>query len=160
MIPSRFFVFLKGDFYEYLQVWNSFLEIFVSLSLVCLNYPFYFCFAKFGVLKLSRDDFTKFSVLELFWNCQNPLFLWIGSARISRSCYFCFQTWLEGAVNVSVCILFSSSFSFLADPVPFFLVLFGIIRFVGTSSFLQGPWCRHIWEYTVFCYHSIRGNYH
>ena len=35
----------------------------------------YFCFAEFGVLELSIDDFTKIGVLELFWNFHNPLFL-------------------------------------------------------------------------------------
>ena len=79
------------------------------------------------MLEFSRIDFTKFGVLEFFCNCQNPLFLCVGSARIFRACYYYFNTWLEVAVPVSVFILISRgyrAFFFLVDPVPFILLLF------------------------------------
>ena len=44
--------------------------------------------AEFGVLEISRVDFTEFGVLEFFWDRQNSPFLLIGLAQICRSCYF------------------------------------------------------------------------
>ena len=93
MTPSHFVIFLKGDF----MLISSGLEVILG----------YFCFNEFSVLELSRVDFTEFGVLEFFWNPQNPRFLCIGSAQIFRACYFCFQSWLEVAVHVSVFVLFS-----------------------------------------------------
>ena len=99
----------RGIFCEYIQVWKSCLDIFVSPSLVCLNY-----------LKMIVD-FTEFGVLEFFWDRQNSPFLWIGSARTCRAFYFWFLTWIEVAVHVSVFIIFYHSFLFLANAVPFIL---------------------------------------
>ena len=79
----------RGICCEYLQVWKSFLDFF-SAEFGVLELSLLFFFTDFVVLELSRDDFTKFGVLELFWNRHNPLFLWIGLARIFRACYFCF----------------------------------------------------------------------
>ena len=76
MTPSYFFIFLKGDLLQK----SSGLEVILG----------YFCFTEFGVLELSRVDLTEFDVLEFFQNCQNPLFLCIGSAQICHACYFCF----------------------------------------------------------------------
>ena len=72
--PSDFVILLEGNLLR------------ISLGLeVILGY---FCFAKFGeleisflilfiqgMLELSGDYFIMLSVLELFWNRQNPLFL-------------------------------------------------------------------------------------
>ena len=74
--PLTICYFFKGDF----PLISSGLEVILG----------YFCFTEFGVLELSRVDFTEFNVLEFFWNRQNPLFLCIGSARICCACYFCF----------------------------------------------------------------------
>ena len=113
--PSCFVIILKENL---LQI-SSGLEAILG----------YFGFTEFGVLEFSRIDFTEFGVLEFFWNRQNPLFLCIGSARIFRACYFCFYTWLEVSVPVSVFILYSRGsrdFSFIVDPVPF-LFLFCLV---------------------------------
>ena len=82
----------------------------------------FFGYTEFGLLEFSRVDFTEFSVLEFFWNRQNPLFFSIGSARIIRAFYLFFNTWLEVAVPVSSFIYFlvdPVSFYFLVNPVPF-----------------------------------------
>ena len=50
--PFEFVIFLNGNS---MQI-SSGLEVILG----------YFCFTEFSVLELSRDDFTKFSVLELF----------------------------------------------------------------------------------------------
>ena len=68
--------FIEGGFAANIFRFQSHSWIFFSPSSVCLNYPCYLCFTKIDVLELSRDDFTKFVVLEFFWNRQNPLFLW------------------------------------------------------------------------------------
>ena len=64
--PSHLVIIFMGDL---LRI-SSGLEVMLG----------YFCFAEFGVLELSRDDFTEFGVLEFFWDCQNSPFLWIGLA--------------------------------------------------------------------------------
>ena len=66
MNPSHLVIFLNGN----LLLISSGLEVMLG----------YFCFIDFGVLELSRDDFTKLGVLEFFWDRQNYPFLWIGSA--------------------------------------------------------------------------------
>ena len=58
--PLTFCYFLEGGF---LRI-SSGLEVILGI----------FCFTEFGVLELSRDDFTEFSVLEFFWNRHNPFF--------------------------------------------------------------------------------------
>ena len=73
MTPSHLIIFLKGNL---LQI-SSGLEVMLG-----------FFFAKFGVLEISRVDFTEFGVLEFFWDRQNSPFLLIGLAQICRSCYF------------------------------------------------------------------------
>ena len=126
MTPSHFVIFLKEDF---LQI-PSGLEFILG----------YFGFTKFGVLALSRIDFTKFGVLEFFWNRQNPLFLCIGLDQICRACYFCFKTWIEVDVPVSVFILFSRgyhAFYFLVNPVLF--ILFFCLVY-SDSSALDSCW--------------------
>ena len=71
--PFTFFYFLEREFAANIFRFGSHAWIF---------------FAKFGVLEFSRDDFTEFGVLKLFWDCQNSLFLLIVSALICRACYF------------------------------------------------------------------------
>ena len=105
---------------KYLQVWKSFLDLFVSPSLVCLNYPCYFCFTKFGVLGLSRDDFTKFGVLEFFWNCQNHLFSWIVSAQISVLVIFVFRLGSKLPCLFPFLFYFIVPFCFLWSPCHLF----------------------------------------
>ena len=43
----------------------------------------YFGYTNFGVLELSRVDFTKFGVLEFFWNHTNHMQL--DSREIGRA---------------------------------------------------------------------------
>ena len=60
MNPSHFVILLK----------EGLLRISSGLKVVLG-----FFFADFGVLELSRDDFTELGVLELFWGRQNyPFF--------------------------------------------------------------------------------------
>ena len=59
--PLTFCYFLEGNL---LRI-SSGLELILGI----------FCFTKFVVLEISRDDFTEFSVIEFFWNRHNPLFL-------------------------------------------------------------------------------------
>ena len=53
MAPSHFVIFLKGDLP---QIYSG-LEVILG----------YLYFAKFGVLEVSRIDFTEFVVIEFFW---------------------------------------------------------------------------------------------
>ena len=84
----------RGVFCEYLQVWKSLIDIFISPSLEYLNYLCYFCVAKFGEIELFRDDFTMLCVLELF-----GIFVFRLGSKLP--------------------CLFSFLFYFLMDPVPF-----------------------------------------
>ena len=132
MTPSYLVIFLKRGL-----LWiSSGLEVMLG----------YFCFADFSVLELSRDNFTKFGVLEFFWDRQNSPFLWIGSAQIFHACYFWFLTWLEVAVPVFIFIQFSRSFSFRADAVLFlFLFCFSRKPCRFFSCFVwSNPICWHL----------------
>ena len=101
--PLTFFIFLEGDL------------LWIPLGLEGIFC--YFCFTKFGVLELSRVNFTKFSVLECFWNLQNPLFLLIGLDQICRACAcFCFYF---------IFLLISCVFFSCGPRAVSFLVLFG-----------------------------------
>ena len=61
--PAHLVIFLKGDLLLISSGLEFMLGFFVSPSSVCLNY-----------LNIIVD-FTKFGVLELFWDCHNPPFL-------------------------------------------------------------------------------------
>ena len=74
MTPSYFFILLKRDCPRI----SSGLEVILG----------HFGFTKLGVLEFSRINFTEFGVLEVFWNCQNPLLLCIGLIPINCACYF------------------------------------------------------------------------
>ena len=115
MTPSHLVIFLKGDF---LRI-SSGLEVMLG----------YFCFAKFGVLELSRYDYwfhqvwcawfllgsSEFSFLVNFLGSNLPYLLFL-ILDLARSFCSCFRF-----------ILFSHSFLFLADAVPF-LFLFSLSR--------------------------------
>ena len=133
MTPSHLVIFLKGNLLQISSGLEVMFEFFVSPSLVCLEY-----------LEMIVD-FTDFGVLEFLWGRQNSLFLWIDSAWICRACYFWFLTWLEVSVLISVFIIFSCSFSFLADAVPF-LFLFCFSRTL--SRFFSCP----VW-FNPICWH-------
>ena len=113
MTSSHFVIFLKGDLLQIFYGLEVIIRYFCFTEFGVIELSWLFCFIEFGVIELFRVDFTKFSVLDLFWNLHTPLFLWIGSAQICHACYLFFLTWLEVAVPVSVFILF------LVDPVPF-----------------------------------------
>ena len=73
--PLTFFIFLKGNLLQISSGLEVILGFFPPPSLVCLNYLCYFFFTDFGVPESSRDNFTEFGVLELFWNRHNTIFL-------------------------------------------------------------------------------------
>ena len=75
MTPSHFVIFLKGGFLRISSGLEVILRYFCFAKFGVLELSLLLFFAKFGVLGLSIDSFTEFGVLELFWNCQNPLFL-------------------------------------------------------------------------------------
>ena len=139
MTPSHFVIFLKGDL---LRI-SSGLEFILG----------YFCFANFGVLELSRVDFTEFGLLEFFWNRHIPLFLCIGSAQILRTCFFL-------RLGSKLPCLFPFYFIFSWIPWLFvlrgphavsFLVLFGLFWLVGTWLLLRGTW---FWMFVFFWFKS------
>ena len=112
MTPSYFVILLKRNL---LQI-SSILKVIIG----------YIGFTKFGVIGLYIIYFIQIGVLEILWNCQNPLLLFIGSNWTLRACSLRFYTWLEVSVHVSVFILFSCGsrpFYFLVDPLPFIFLL-------------------------------------
>ena len=114
-----FFYFLKGGFAANIFWFGSHSWIFFFTKCGVLELSLFSCFTEFGVIELSRDDFTEFVVLEFFCNHHNPLFLWIGLSRICRAWFFI----KELARSCRACFRFYSishgyrAFSFLADPV-------------------------------------------
>ena len=101
MTFSIFFIVLKG----YLLRLFSCLEVILG----------YFCFTKFDVLELSRAYLTKFGVLEILWNYQNPLFCLLDRLKFAVHVIFIFR------FGSKLLCLFPFLFYFLVDPVPFIL---------------------------------------
>ena len=142
MTPSHLVIFLKGNF-----LWiSSGMEVMLG-----------FFFAKFGAIEISRDDcwfhqvwcalfllgLSEFSFLVncLGLNLPCLLFFILDSARSCRVCFrfysifsFVFVSWGRRAV-----------FSFFLSCGRLsisFLVLYYLLQFDGTWSFLWGPMCR------------------
>ena len=123
---SHFWIFL---FHQVRCAWNI-LVVFVSSSLACLNYLEIISFSSVclnssGMIRIHFScelDWLEFSVLIFFLN-------------LALSCCACFRFYF---ISFWIPYLFVSR----GPRAVSFLVFFGMIRFVGTWSFLQGPWCR------------------
>ena len=110
--PLTFGYFLKGEFFKYLQVWNSFLVIFVSPSLVCLN------FLEWISLILVCLNYS--GIFRIFFACV------LAGLEFAVLVYF-LKTRLEVSVPVYVFIFF-----YRGSRAVSYLVLFVLFRFVGT----------------------------
>ena len=136
----------RGIFCKYLQVWKSCLDIFVSPSLVCLNYLW--------VISLSSVCLNYSWIVRILFSCELvriEFALLVISDFGLGSKLLCLFTFL---------FYFLVRFRFSQTPCPFFscfvsrgrraisfLVLFALIQFVGTWSFLREPCCRMFFSF-------------
>ena len=114
------------------MVWKSCLDIFVSLSTVCLNY--------LEMISSNSVCLNSFGIVKILPSC--------GLARLEFAVLviFDFRLGSKLPVHISVFILFSRSFLFLADAVLFFF-FFCFLRTLCCfcSCFvLSNPICWHL----------------
>ena len=116
---------------EYLQVWKSFLGIFVSPIWVCLDYLESIslssvCSNVSGIVRILFScvlDRLEFAVLVIF-------VFRLGSKLPCLFSFYSIVLWIP-------CLFVSCRHRAVS-----FLVLFGVSWFVGNWLFLRGPWCR------------------
>ena len=118
----------RGICCKYLQVWKLCLDIFVSPSSVCLNY--------LEIILPSSVCLKSFGIARILFSCE--------MARLEFAMRVIFDFWLGSKFPFLFPFYHILSLVFVScgRHAVSFLVLFGLIRFVGTWSFLRGPWCQ------------------
>ena len=148
--PLYFLFYSRGICYEYLQVCKSFLDIFVSPSSVFLNYYYFLspslaCLNYLEMISPSSVCLNSYGIIRILFSCE------LDRLEFAMQVIFVFRLGLKLPCLFPFLFYFSWILCLFVSCGPCavsFLVLFGLIQFVGTWSFLWGHWCQML---VLFC---------